>query len=149
MKKVLIVEDDGFKRDALVSVVSEILFPVEIDNVSDVRSAIVAVNEKVFDLIIIDMALPSHPVISGGGSPLSLLTGGLEVLFELRSLGRKDECIVITQYQSIEISGTFFPVSSAAQAIQEHFFCKVLACIEYLEESTTWKVSLTDILRRI
>lgn len=149
MRNVLIIEDDSFKMDTLVSLVRSEIINVSVHCVSDVASAVSAVDKEKFDLIIIDMALPSHPVISGGGSPMSLLTGGLEVLFELSSLERNDNCIIVTQYYDIEIAGQFFPVSEAAAAIKQYYACEVVACLQYSEEMSEWKNILSGLLKRL
>lgn len=148
MRRILIVEDDSFKRDDLAALVSANIGMATIHTATDVRSAIVEISRFTFDLVIIDMALPSHPAVSGGGSPMSLLTGGLEILFELSALDRKDDCIIVTQYPEIEISGRFFPVTDATDAIREKFQIDVIACIEYSAESVAWRGILAKLLMR-
>jgi CheY-like chemotaxis protein len=148
LPKILIVEDDQFKMDSLISLVINVLPVAQVTQASDVSTAISAVNKTVFDLLIVDMALPSHPVIPGGGSPMSLLTGGLEVLLELSALERGDDCIIVTQYPEIEIAGHFFPVDQATEAIEEHIGYKVVSCLEYSEESLGWKHAFLDILKK-
>jgi len=149
MRNVLIIEDDSFKSDTLTALVESAIPNVRMRNVSDVVTAVKTVNQDEFDLIIIDMALPSHPIVSGGGAPLSMLTGGLEVLLELNSLQRNDRCIIVTQYPDIEIAGKFFPLIRAADAIKEYFSCEVIACLLYTEDSTEWKDSLSKVLRTL
>lgn len=149
MISVLIVEDDSFKRDALESMVSSAITGVNVHCVSDVASAVTAVNNAKFDVIILDMSLPSHPVVSGGGAPMSLLTGGLEILFELSSLQRDDKCIIVTQYPDIEIAGKFFPLNSAVDAIKEYFACDAIACLLYTEDSSEWKEKLSGLLKSL
>ena len=78
MFKLLIIEDDNFKMETLIDLVKSSITNVNTQCVSDVASAISAVDQTKYDLIIIDMALPSHPTVSGEGSPMSLLTGGLD-----------------------------------------------------------------------
>lgn len=148
MALVLIVEDDAFKSDNLLALVQSKIRHAEVRRVSDVSSAIAAVNAVRFDLILIDMALPSHPIVSGGGPPMSLLTGGLEVLFELQSLDHQVDCIIVTQYPEIEISGRFFPVKQAAAAMREEFQTPVVACLEYSEDSVDWMVLLSKLLEK-
>lgn len=148
MPKILIVEDDQFKMDNLVSLVTNALPTAQLTEVSDVSTAISAVNHERFDLLIVDMALPSHPVIPGGGSPMSLLTGGLEVLLELSALERSDECIIVTQYPEIEIAGKFFPVNQATLAIEEHIGYAAVTCLEYSEESFEWKNEFLGVLKK-
>ncbi|MDO8729421.1 MAG: response regulator [bacterium] len=149
MKNVLIIEDDSFKSDNLATFLKANIGNANISLASDVASGVSAVERKIFDLIIIDMALPSHPVVSGGGAPMSLLSGGLEILFELRSLDRTDFCIIVTQYPEVEISGNYFPVEKAAAAIKTHFDCDVGACIEYAEASNAWKFELINLIKNI
>jgi CheY-like chemotaxis protein len=148
MRKILIVEDDQFKMDNLISLVTTVLSEAHLTQVSDVSTAIAAVNHEKFDLLIVDMALPSHPVIPGGGSPMSLLTGGLEVLLELSALERNDECIIVTQYPEIEIAGRFFPVNQATSAIEEHIGYAAVRCLEYSDESFEWKNEFLAILKK-
>ncbi|MFT4436515.1 response regulator [Caballeronia sp. 15715] len=148
MPKILIVEDDQFKMDNLIALVTTVLPTVQLAQASDVSTAISAVNRERFDLLIVDMALPSHPVIPGGGSPMSLLTGGLEILLELSALERNDDCIVVTQYPEIEIAGRFFPVNRATLAIEEHIGYSGVTCLEYSEESAEWKNEFLEMLKK-
>lgn len=149
MLNVLIIEDDSFKMDTLVALVRSDIINTNVRCVADVATAVAAVDQAAFDLIILDMALPSHPAILGGGSPMSLLTGGLEILLELSSLQRHDNCIIVTQYPEIEIAGKFFPVDCAAKAIMEYFSCEVIACLQYSEDSSEWKKRLSELLRSL
>ncbi|MFL1482003.1 response regulator [Pseudomonas grimontii] len=149
MKKVLLVEDDGFKAKSLIDFLGAECPGVIVITAPSLVDAVEALDEPMYDLILVDMAIPSHPTILGGGSPMSLLTGGLEVLLELRSLERKDPCIVITQYPEIEISGTFFSVKDAASKIRDRLNFNVLECIKYSEGTSEWKLPLRMLLENL
>ena len=149
MFEVLIVEDDNFKKEALVDLIGSNVPNARIQCVADVSTAVAAINQSKFHLIIIDMALPSHPVVSGGGSPMSLLTGGLEVLLELNSLERTDHCIIVTQYPDIEIAGNFYALDAATAAIRENLSCNVIGCFQYAENSSDWSEALLRVLNTI
>lgn len=146
--RVLILEDDSFKNDHLTALVRSNAKYADVSCASDVATAIIIVGQSKFDLIIVDMALPSHPVVSGGGAPMSLLTGGLEILFELRSLKRSDNCIIVTQYPEIEIAGKFYPIVHAASAIRKQFSCEVVGCLQYSEGSVEWISTFIGLLKR-
>lgn len=148
MIKILLIEDDSFKARSLQEFVSSVLRDVSINNASSLVEAIAQVNQEPFDLVLIDMAIPSHPIIPGAGSPMSFLTGGLDVLLELKSLERSDPCVIITQYPEIELSGQFFSLQLASREIKEQLDCDVLACIEYSEGSENWKTALLEVLKR-
>lgn len=149
MIKILLIEDDSFKAKSLRDFISSVLLDkMSINEVSSLVEAINQINQDSFDLVLIDMAIPSHPIISGEGSPMSLLTGGLEVLLELKFLERSDSCVIITQYPEIELSGKFFSIQQASSAIKEQLNCDVFACIEYLEGSENWKIALLKVLKQ-
>lgn len=149
MLKVLLVEDDNFKSEEIQSLLLQLEPRVHIRIARSVSSAVGAIQQTVFDLVVLDMALPSHTPTAGTGAPLSLLTGGLEVIFELQSLERKDPCLIITQYPEIEICGDFFPVQVAAQAIEENYGTAVLGCLEYSEAGSEWRSDFTAYYKKL
>lgn len=143
MPNILLVEDDSFKSDEIRTVLGALDRPPSFVLATSVSSAIRAIKLGKYDLIVLDMALPSHAATAGGGAPLSLLTGGLEVLFELQSLDRRDPCVIVTQYPEIEICGAFFPLKDAPSAIEDNYGIEVVGCIEYTDTNQSWKASLT------
>lgn len=149
MKNILIIEDDSFKADSLKHFISDFYSQSKIQVVGSLVEAIAIINEQNFDLVLVDMAIPSHPSIAGGGAPTSLLTGGIEVLLELRYLDRIDPCIVVTQYPDIEISGSYFDLEEATDELKAQLDCNVLACIEYKEGDSSWEEELKTILGTI
>lgn len=146
MMQVLLIEDDGFKEKSLTDFIFSMVEQVIITSAPSLVDAIEAIDHKVYDLILIDMAIPSHPIISGGGAPISLLTGGLEVLLELASLERTDPCVIVTQYPDIEISGSFYNVDDAGLVIKASLGCDVIDCIQYSEDSGDWKIKLSAVI---
>ena len=149
MPHVLLVEDDSFKSDEIKTLLLSVSPSTQINLATSVSAAIGAIKDSSFDLVVLDMALPSHTASAGAGAPLSLLTGGLEVLFELQSLGRKDPCFVVTQYPEIEICGTFYPLSEASEAIERCFEIRVLDCIEYNDANARWRTTLDKLFREL
>lgn len=147
MATVLIVEDDGYKSDDIATLIKLAEPSAILEFATSVAGAINAIRNGKFELIILDMALPSHPVLPGGGAPLSLLTGGIEVLFELESLRSDHRCVVITQYPDIEICGDLYPVSEAAAAMQDKYDITVNACLEYSQSNLSWRETLTTIIK--
>lgn len=147
--QVLLIEDDSFKEKSLTDFIGDLIDDVRITTAPSLVDAIEAVDVGPYDLILIDMAIPSHPIILGGGAPISLLTGGIEVLLELNSLDRSDPCVIITQYPDIEISGSFVHIDNATHEINSRLGCKVLDCILYSEDSGTWKAKLGTIIKNL
>lgn len=149
MSKVLLIEDDSFKANSLIEFLDQIAGFDSYETASNLSEAIEAISCNVYTLILVDMAIPSHPIVSGAGSPISFLTGGIEVLLELNALDRTDPCVVVTQFPDIEISGEFYSVEQATSAIKKELGCTVLSCIEYNEGNDAWKIALKKVLPKI
>lgn len=139
---ILLIEDDGFKSDSIVNYVHSVFANVQIETCDNLSEGIFCVNKKAYDFILVDMAIPSHPIEPGGGSPLSLLTGGLDIILEVKYLERNDPCIIITQYPDLELCGQLFSLDQAISEIAKRFECEIRACIEYNEGSDEWQQEL-------
>lgn len=146
--KILIIEDDDYKLERLREF-SKNYFEntIEIDISESLVEAIESIQEEEYDLIFVDMSIPSHPIKVGQGNPVSLLTGGLKVILTLNSMGRSDPCIIITQYPDIQISGISILTENVKEKVKELLDCEILECIYYKEESTDWETQLRSILK--
>ncbi|CAM3873829.1 response regulator [Bordetella tumulicola] len=148
MHRILLIEDDSFKAINIREYILELMPDSSFDEIPSLVEAIDFINKNTYDLVLVDMAIPSHPSLQGEGSPMSFLNGGLEILLELKSLDRKDPCIVITQFHEIEISSVHYAVKDAADAIKKEIDCDILGCIEYSEESERWKADLSKFIKK-
>lgn len=142
----LLVEDDEHKRRSIVAALRQCDPQGEIVVAESLYTGIQSIDSTPFDLVVLDMAIPSHPPVPGEGSPVSFNTGGLDILLELESRGRSDRCIVITQFPEIEISQVFYPVEVAAAAIEKELGYRVIGCIAYSGQDGDWFKQFTDLL---
>lgn len=146
---ILIVEDDQFKLDSVLIFLAEFGNDVSVRTCEALSTAIEILGKQSFDVVILDMSIPSHPVAPGAGSPYSFPSGGLDVLFEIDSEGHQCTSIILTQYPEIEIDGKLIPLTSAAKEIEEKFDIVVAGCIQYFQDSETWKSSIRNILKHL
>lgn len=146
----LVVEDDTFKMEGICKHLKEVLGDrIEIITCQALSSATTLLSEKKFDLAILDMSIHSHELEAGAGSPFSLSSGGLDVLFEITYSGSATPCIIVTQYPDIEIEGIPVTVEAAQQEILEKFDIRVAGCVRYVENDNRWKREVTSILERL
>jgi CheY-like chemotaxis protein len=146
--RVLLVEDDEHKRVSIVSALDACNAPVKVEVAESLYTGIDLIGDAEYDLVVLDMAIPSHPPVPGEGSPVSFNTGGLDILLELDSRGRSDRCIIITQFPEIEISQVFYPVKVAAAVIEKELGYKVIDCIAYSGVDGDWLEQFSDLLKR-
>lgn len=144
---ILIVEDDKHKLDSVRNLLLKIFdVTADITVCEAMSSASKALAAQEFDVVIIDMSIPSHPKSAGAGSPFSFPSGGLDVIFEIDELRHKSICIVLTQYPEIEIEGVLVPVDMATAEVYAKFSIRIADCIQYSEDSSEWKQKINDIL---
>jgi CheY-like chemotaxis protein len=149
MRKCLIVEDDDFKLTSVRMFLTDLLgTSTSFSTCEALSTAIELLSDQEFDLVIVDMSIPSHPVKAGEGSPFSFPSGGLDVLFQMDAEGHQSTCIVLTQYPEIEIDGVLVPVDAAAEEIERKFEIKVAGCVQYFEDKFDWKEAVKQILNR-
>ncbi len=143
---ILLVEDDDFKAADLKKVVHELLPDVKMSSAISVTSALKALSRETFNLVILDMSLPTFDLSGpgGGGSPQA--QGGVEVLRLAKHLKRQASFIVVTQYPDIEIDGREIALESAAKTLSEKFSMPILKCILYEFDSDYWRVQFRTAL---
>ena len=142
MIDILIIEDDNFKAESLESFFSEFIPFCKIKIRTNLVESIEIISQQEFDWVMVDMAIPSHPIVSGEGAPVSFLTGGLDIILELQALNRQDRCIIVTQYPEIEVCGQFFNIKDATEEINKSLGCSIVGCVEYAESDAGWKDNL-------
>jgi CheY-like chemotaxis protein len=143
----LLVEDDEFKAADIAKVLSESLPGTEVQRAMSVTSALRAMTNNIFRLVILDMSLPTFDLSGpgGGGSPQG--QGGLEVLRLARRLRNQSPFVIVTQYPDIELDGEDIPLSVARRALQSRFGTNVKACILYEFDGDAWRAPLRECLR--
>lgn len=151
--KILIVEDDDYKRNAVTNLLTQILKKITISNSSSVYEAIQYLIQENFDtdLILLDMSLPSHPAMPGQGTPISLPTGGLEIIYELVDNNLLDiPIIILTQYPDIMINNIAYPIHECTDILKKEFKISELLVTYYDDSSneSEWKKSIEYFIER-
>lgn len=98
--KLLIVEDEEPKREAILNAASGRFEWSEIKTANSVRSAIQSIRQQRPDLLLLDMSLPTFDISAGepGGRPQG--EGGIEVLRFLEMSEIDVPTVVVTGYDA-------------------------------------------------
>ncbi|WP_175216531.1 response regulator [Achromobacter deleyi] len=147
--KILLVEDEIHKRDELMQCVQEV-FGVCPEIVDSVRNSVLTVRTNIYDLIILDMALPTFTAEERNETKgHDQAQGGVEILRALKSAGRTTNIIIVTQYPDFVIAGVKVKLKECARPILEKYGQKVLASILYKYNSKDVLKNITSSLRKI
>lgn len=144
---ILLVEDEVHKRAELTDCIFGIL-ETSPDHVDSVRSAVLQVIEKDYDLIVLDMALPTFS--SNSSDPHKghdQAQGGIEVLRALKSNGKNSKIIIVTQYHDFYIGGSKIKLKDSPKVINEKYNQNVIGAILYKYKSTATIQKISAILK--
>jgi CheY-like chemotaxis protein len=97
--RLLIVEDDQHKTEQLLTFLNSTYPDGRIEVAASVRSAMDAVEEGDFDLIILDMSLPTFDMgpSESGGRPQGF--GGTELMRHMERIEKEFPVVVVTQWE--------------------------------------------------
>lgn len=146
---ILIVEDDLHKADELQRFVSERFEGAWIEKAASVSEAVLAIDVRRFDLVLLDMALPSHSLKPGNGPPSSLLSGGLEIIHEFDYSKRGEPIVILTQYPEVELDGELIQLSLVSEKLTEMFAVNLLGCVYYEMGSDAWRKKLKGLVEQL
>jgi CheY-like chemotaxis protein len=148
LQRILLVEDDNAKEAQIASVIREELPHFRLDIARSVVEAVASLKTGIYDLIVLDIALPSHGR-SRGAAPSQMPSGGLEVIYELSAEARIDPVIVLTQYPAIEYNGCSFKLSAAAAVLRTEAQVNILSVNYFDRTENRWKKHLKEALKII
>ena len=147
--KILLVEDEVHKRDELCQCVKDVYGDLP-EIVDSVRSAVLKVMHVDYDLIILDMALPTFSQEGEGQSKgHDQAQGGIEVLRALKSKSKVTKILIVTQYTDFPIAGVKIKLKNAKKIIFEKYGQDVLGAILYKYKSKEIHQKIMSILRAI
>lgn len=152
IKKILLVEDELHKREELTACLQEFYkSDVQLVHVDSVRAAFWAVSTDVFDLIVLDMALPTFS--PEGGAALDRghdqALGGVEILRALKQRNLRSKIVIITQYPDITIGGKRIKLNEAAGVLSRRYDQDVIGGILYKYKSPANAIKLTAMLKKM
>lgn len=145
----MLVEDELHKLEELAASLRQFFKDgIDLIHVDSVRAAFWAVSSDEFDIIILDMALPTFSTEGSAaerGHDQAL--GGVEVLRALKSRGLRSKVIIITQYPDITVGGQRMKLQEAAVALSRRYEQDVVGAVLYKYKSPTNSGKLSALLK--
>lgn len=147
-KLILLVEDEGYKREHIARLVEEHL-ECELKTVKSVKSALDFIEDNAPDLILLDMSLPTYEIIDRerGGRPQGY--GGREVLRYLDMEDLKIPTIVITGYDAFPDAAGSVGLETLKEDLFREFPDNLKAVLRYDSTYSAWKDDLVEIIMKV
>lgn len=144
--RVMFVEDDEHKISDLIQYWRKWIGRSSYIVKKSVREAVVAVHDHDYDLMVLDMALPTFDQSAKTSGGTSQIQGGLEIIRTLKVLGKTPPIVIFTQYDGLELDGKYIPMSDAVRQLRDRYNCDVVGAVLYEYQSDDWKEEFDRIL---
>lgn len=138
--RILIIEDETHKLEELLKIINELKLPLP-DVACSVKDAINQIEEKEYDLLVLDMALPTFGDNSSiQGSDQS--EGGIEIIRHLDYIKKTPSILIVTQYYNFHIDGKPIKLNKASKYLREKYNQKIEDSLifNYKDKSTQIKI---------
>lgn len=148
-ERILLIEDDGFKEEAVATLLSSLVPAEKIVCERSVQTAVVRIADGPYQLIILDVALPSHDRTRGVGAPTSMPSGGIEILLELDQLKRRDPILILTQYPEVEIGGELVKLQNVIPRLRQEIDVNMIGLVHFDRTNSEWCKSILSIVEGV
>jgi len=141
---ILLVEDEAPKRENIRSVIDQRFPDRTLHEARSVGSAIKALRSQRFDLVLLDMSLPTFDIKVGesGGRPQGF--GGVEVLRYMDRLSVIAPVIVVTAYPAFSQGDREIDLSALSKSLASDHPDAFKGVVFYNSMFSTWREQLHD-----
>jgi CheY-like chemotaxis protein len=150
VSKILLVEDDRYKREQIEAFLSEIYpFGVGIDVAMSVNKAFRKLENGTYNVLILDMSLPNFDadLDPTGGVPINY--GGEDIIDYVDKLGLDSKVIFISQYARFTEEAGEVGLSEIARRIKIDYPNIYVGAVYYNTATDTWRRDLRDFLAQV
>jgi len=143
--RVLFAEDDSPKARNVSNFLSGLLLALDIDHRQSVRSALGALKSPAYDLLLLDISLPTFDISGSerGGRPQS--AGAMEILDYMSYAEIDVPTLLITQHEAFDFEGVTLPLIEM-KARMESRYSNYRGLVQYNAISGQWKDDLRQLL---
>ena len=136
--RVLIIEDDPHKLNDVAGCVRSAIKGAVITEAKSVGAGSKQIRVADFDLVVLDMVLPSFSSPGGGQQA----QGGQQILRTIGRYAHHLPVILISQYPAVEIEDRSIETGVAKEDLTQQFGVQVVDSIHYDYQSGEWKQQL-------
>lgn len=149
MRHFLLADDEQHKLDKLSAFIYEHFPDAQIRIARSVKSTLRAVSEESFDVLLLDMSLPTFDVAAGeaGGRPQGF--GGIEVLRFLDYKKVRVPVLVVTQYEAFKDEERLVNLDELREKLASSHSPNFVDCLYFAPLSNAWRIPLLELLSKV
>ena len=145
--KILIIEDDTNKANNIQKVILGYSDSIYIDKKDSYQSGLKAIFNNIdYDLLLLDMSIPTHDLSIGTQSEVRPM-GGIDILKELKRKNISMNVIVITQFKDFIGKGEKKRTLNELSQEMSNLFENYKKTIFYVQNETAWRTELINYIK--
>lgn len=140
--KILLIEDDKYKCEDVKSNIEHFFSGIFVDTVKSYKQGVMNSLYGNYDLLLIDMTLPTYDSESDSIQGDSLKNGGEMIVNEVYDEGKFVKFAIVTQYETFDGETLDVVERRLKRLCGENY----LGCVKYCSYKEDWKESLKKII---
>lgn len=146
--KLLIIEDDPNKAHEIINFIKTIESDIVWDYKKSYQSGLKELQSNNFDLVILDMSLPTFDVNKGEDAYKFRHLAGQEILNEIKRKAINAKVIILTQFERFGEGKQYITLSDLKLQLRKNYREIYLNTISYQPNKTNWKIELLEIINQ-
>lgn len=144
--KILIVEDNEIKLNKLKGCLLGHFPSVDISEVASYSSAVNILMSHSFDLVVLDMSLPSFDKkgLENGGRIRTF--GGREIASQMKRRKIPTPFLIVTQYDGFTLGDKYLTIPELDEQLQAKYQDQFLGVIYFDAINNSWRNEITEII---
>lgn len=147
--KILVVEDNVFKQQKVLSFLENAFHEFKVDTAASYNSAIKITKETLFDILILDMSLPTYNKSSSESGGKFRTFGGVEVLRKLKRKNKLRNFVLLTGFDAFSRDGQTVTIENIELDLASDYSGHFKGLVFYNSSSTEWEINLLKIINKM
>lgn len=144
--RILIIEDDPNKLKQIILFVNENYPDIEIESSKSYQSGLKSIFLNKYDLILLDMSLPTYDISSGEDGYRFRKLAGQEILSELKRRKKNEKIIIVTQFETFGEGDNYIELKDLRKKMKLEFSDNYIGTVYYNPAQSEWKSKLKYII---
>lgn len=146
---ILLIEDSPHKKAKIIDHLRSINSLMKIFEAASFASGCQAIDNKIYDLVLMDMSLPTYDRSGSQSSGRFRTFGGREIARKIIKRSEPTKIVFITQYEAFSDKGRSYSYESLKKELQDECGAFFGGMIFFDSAKTSWKDDLTNIINKL
>lgn len=146
---ILLVEDNYHKRQKIIDFIILNIADALIREAHSFTSGSKALSEETYDIIILDIGLPTYDKVGNESGGRKRMFGGREIARKLIRRRGKANIVFITQYDAFSDGGISLSFDELGKILSDECGASFHGLIHYDSSKSAWKDALKAVLNKI